>query len=88
MGLFRLILAIVFPPFAVIDKGCGSFLLVTILSLLGWIPGVLAALVIVSSDNSKGKTRKDKNQEWNEWVERNSKKTQAFADKYLSGKKK
>lgn len=53
MNIFRVILAIVFPPLAVIDMGCGSFILVTILSLLGWIPGVLAALVIVGNGKPK-----------------------------------
>lgn len=48
MNILRVILCIVFPPLAVLDKGCGSVLLVAILSCLGWIPGVLAALVISS----------------------------------------
>ena len=28
------------------DKGCGSVLIVLILTCLGWIPGVIAALII------------------------------------------
>ncbi len=48
MSLFRVILAIIFPPLSIIDKGCGSFLLVFILTCLGWIPGVLAALIILN----------------------------------------
>lgn len=48
MSVIRVILAIVFPPFAVVDKGCGSFLIVFILTLLGWIPGVIAALIILN----------------------------------------
>jgi len=48
MGLIRVILCLVFPPLAVVDRGCGSILLVSILSVLGWVPGVLAALVISS----------------------------------------
>lgn len=47
MSLFRLILAILLPPLAVIDKGLGNILLVTILTFFGWIPGVIAALIIV-----------------------------------------
>lgn len=47
MSLIRVILAIVFPPLAVIDKGCGSFLIVTILTTMGWIPGVIGALIIL-----------------------------------------
>ncbi len=47
MSLFRAILAIIFPPLAVLDKGCGSVLIVFILTLCGWLPGVIAALVIL-----------------------------------------
>lgn len=45
MGCFRIFWAIVLPPVAVIDKGCGAILVVTILTFLGWIPGMVAALV-------------------------------------------
>jgi uncharacterized membrane protein YqaE (UPF0057 family) len=48
MSIWRVILCIIFPPLAVIDKGCGSLLLVFILTLCGWIPGVIAALIIVN----------------------------------------
>jgi uncharacterized membrane protein YqaE (UPF0057 family) len=48
MSLLRVILAIIFPPLAVVDKGCGSFLITLILTLCGWIPGVIAALIIVN----------------------------------------
>ena len=53
MGIIRVILCLIFPPLAVLDKGCGSILLVTILTTLGWIPGVLAALVISSQQRLK-----------------------------------
>ncbi len=46
MSLWRVLLCIFFPPLAVVDKGCGSVLIVFILTLAGWIPGVLAALII------------------------------------------
>ena len=36
MSLFRVILAIILPPLAVLDKGCGSILIVTLLTLAGW----------------------------------------------------
>ena len=49
----RVILAVIFPPFAVIDKGCGSFLIVFILTCCGWIPGVIGALVILNNDKNK-----------------------------------
>jgi uncharacterized membrane protein YqaE (UPF0057 family) len=50
MSVFRVFLAIIFPPLSIIDKGCGSFLIVLILTLLGWLPGVLAALIILNRE--------------------------------------
>ena len=49
MSFWRVLLSILFPPLAVIDKGCGSFLIVLILTCLGWIPGVIAALIILNN---------------------------------------
>jgi len=46
MSFGRVILCIIFPPLAVLDKGCGSVFIVFILTLIGWVPGVIAALVI------------------------------------------
>ncbi|MBK9290372.1 MAG: YqaE/Pmp3 family membrane protein [Bacteroidetes bacterium] len=46
MSLFRVLLCILFPPLAVLDKGCGSVLIVFLLTLAGWVPGVIAALII------------------------------------------
>lgn len=51
MSIFRVILSIIFPPLAVIDKGCGSVLIVLILTLCSWIPGVIAALIILNNPN-------------------------------------
>ncbi|MCD8318698.1 MAG: YqaE/Pmp3 family membrane protein [Paraprevotella sp.] len=48
MSVFRVILSIIFPPLAVFDRGCGSRLIVLILTLVGWIPGVIAALIILN----------------------------------------
>lgn len=50
MSLFRVLLSIIFPPLAVVDKGCGSFLIVMILTCCGWIPGVIGALVILNNE--------------------------------------
>ena len=50
MSVLRVILAIIFPPLAVVDKGCGSFIIVFILTVLGWIPGVIAALIILNKN--------------------------------------
>jgi len=49
MNFWRVLLAIIFPPLSVIDKGCGSILIVLILTICGWIPGVIAALVILNN---------------------------------------
>jgi uncharacterized membrane protein YqaE (UPF0057 family) len=46
MGCLRAILCIIFPPLAVLDRGCGTVLIVCALTLAGWIPGVVAALVL------------------------------------------
>lgn len=48
MSLIRVLLAIIFPPLAVADQGCGSFLIVFLLTCLAWIPGVIAALIILN----------------------------------------
>ena len=48
MSIFRVLLSIIFPPLAVYDQGCGSILIVLILTALGWVPGVIAALVILN----------------------------------------
>lgn len=48
MSLIRVLLAILFPPLAVVDKGCGSFLIIFILTLCGWVPGIIGALVILN----------------------------------------
>ena len=51
MGLGRAILCLLLPPLAVIDKGCGPLLIVTILTIIGWLPGVIAALVVCMGDD-------------------------------------
>ena len=52
MSIFRVILAIIFPPLAVLDKGCGSVLIVLLLTFAAWVPGVIGALVILNKDTS------------------------------------
>jgi len=49
MSFWRVLLAILFPPLSVIDKGCGSLLIVLILTICGWVPGVIAALIILNN---------------------------------------
>lgn len=48
MGCGRWIIAILLPPLAVIDKGIGPILVVTMLTILGWIPGIIGAYVFVA----------------------------------------
>ena len=50
MSLIRVLLAILFPPLAVIDRGCGSVLIILLLTLCGWVPGVIGALVILNKN--------------------------------------
>lgn len=52
MSLIRVILSILFPPLAVIDQGCGSIVIVFLLTLCGWVPGVIAALVILNRNRN------------------------------------
>ncbi|MDA0757516.1 MAG: YqaE/Pmp3 family membrane protein [Bacteroidetes bacterium] len=51
MSFLRVFLSIVFPPLSVIDKGCGSVIIVFILTLCGWVPGIIAALIILNNPN-------------------------------------
>jgi uncharacterized membrane protein YqaE (UPF0057 family) len=46
MSCLRAILCIIFPPLAVLDRGCGTILIVTLLTLAAWVPGVIAALLL------------------------------------------
>ena len=50
MSVLRVLLSILFPPLAVIDKGCGSVLIVLVLTCCGWVPGVIAALIILNKN--------------------------------------
>ncbi|MCK5679055.1 MAG: YqaE/Pmp3 family membrane protein [Flavobacteriaceae bacterium] len=49
MSFWRVLLSILLPPLAVLDKGCGSIIIVFILTLAGWVPGVIAALIILNN---------------------------------------
>jgi uncharacterized membrane protein YqaE (UPF0057 family) len=48
MKALRYFFCIVLPPLAVLLTGLGSFLLSLILTLLGWIPGVIHACLVVN----------------------------------------
>ena len=49
-GCLQVFLSIIFPPLAVLDKGCGSIAIVFILTCCGWVPGVIAALIILNKN--------------------------------------
>ena len=46
MGCLRALLCLLLPPLAVLDRGCGTVIVVTVLTITGWVPGVIAALVV------------------------------------------
>lgn len=48
VSFFRWLLCVVMPPLAMIGLGFGKFVLVFLLTLLGWVPGVIAAFVLVN----------------------------------------
>ena len=48
MSIGRILVSILLPPLGVIDRGCGTFMIVLLMTLLGWLPGVIAALYINS----------------------------------------
>ncbi len=55
MSIWRFLGCIFLPPLSVFDRGCGSFLVVLVLSTLGWVPGVLAAFYINMQAANKAK---------------------------------
>ena len=52
MGIGRALLCLL-PPLAVLDKGCGAIVLVTILTCCGWIPGIILAVIFCVRDERK-----------------------------------
>ena len=50
MSFLRVLLFIIFSPLAVFDHGCGSMLIVFLLTLCGWVPGVIAALILFNKN--------------------------------------
>ncbi len=50
MSCLQVLLAIIFPPLAVLDRGCSSVTIVFLLTLCGWIPGVIGALIILNKN--------------------------------------
>ena len=50
--IIRYLLCIIFPPFAVANRGCATMLIVFLFTLLGWIPGVIFAFLICINDKN------------------------------------
>jgi uncharacterized membrane protein YqaE (UPF0057 family) len=59
MGCGRAILCIIFPPLAVIDRGCGTVIIVLLLTLAGWVPGAIAALILNYQAANMDKARRE-----------------------------
>jgi uncharacterized membrane protein YqaE (UPF0057 family) len=53
MDIRRLILAVILPPAAVMNKEAGTIMLTGLLTLLGWVPGVVAALVMINQEQKQ-----------------------------------
>ena len=53
MTFLRALVCIFLPPLAVIDKGCGAVLIVLILTLIGWVPGIIAAILFCTRQNAE-----------------------------------
>lgn len=51
IGIKKALLCVFLPPLAILDKGRGAILLVSVLTLCGWVPGVTAALVVCTKAN-------------------------------------
>ncbi len=63
MGIGRVILCIIFPPLAVLDRGPGNIILTVILTILGWVPGVICALILNSQAANQQQMKKMFNQQ-------------------------
>jgi uncharacterized membrane protein YqaE (UPF0057 family) len=50
MDIRRLILAVILPPAAVMNKEAGTIMLTGLLTVLGWVPGVVAALIMINQE--------------------------------------
>ncbi len=53
MDIRRLIFAVILPPSAVMNKEAGTIMLTGLLTLLGWLPGVVFALFLIYQEQCK-----------------------------------
>lgn len=51
MSFLRAVVCVLFPPLAVYDRGCGAIFLVCVLTLFGWLPGVIAAILFCTRED-------------------------------------
>ena len=54
--IFRIILAVLFPPLGIIgmrNMGCGTLLLLLILTLLVYVPGLVAAIFLIMQEYNR-----------------------------------
>lgn len=68
---WKVVLALIFPPLAVLDKGCGTIFVVTLLTFPLWIPGMIAAILIVLADKPQSDFEAG---EYDEWPEKEKRK--------------
>lgn len=55
--IWKVILAVIFPPLGVLDKGCGTAIVVGLLTFPLWIPGFLVALFIIFFEKPRQQNR-------------------------------
>ncbi|WP_064504644.1 YqaE/Pmp3 family membrane protein [Chlorobium limicola] len=55
MDIRRWILAFILPPAAVMNKEAGTIMLTGILTVLGWLPGVAAAIIMILQEKYQAK---------------------------------
>ncbi len=53
MDIRRLILAVILPPAAIMNKEAGTIMLTGLLTLLGWLPGVVFSLLLISQEQCR-----------------------------------
>ncbi len=53
MRILEVILAVLLPPLAVVNRGCGAVVITFFFTLFGWVPGVICALLILFNDDNK-----------------------------------
>ena len=54
--IFRILLALIFPPLGVIGlngTGCGTFILLLILTLLFYVPGQIVSILLIVQEYGK-----------------------------------